>query len=401
MKRFAASVLIIAVSLLLASCGVVGTGKSASPPAGGINAVAGDGRVTVSWIAESNVQYWLTYATNSSAVTSTSSNSFPGGRILMNVASPLVVQGLINGTTYYFTMDGRIDGGPGGSDTPVVAATPRPAGVAPEPWNVGTALGANNLRGVTYGSTFVTVGAGGTMFSSADGITWNPQAAVVAGDLNAVLSSTGTYVAVGAGGVILDSTDALTWQIAPSVTANNLNGLTSNGAGFFIAVGANGTIITSTGATVWTVLSSGTNNNLNAVTYLAGRAVAVGAGGIILTSTDATNWTAVASGTSLDLNGVTVNASQFVAVGAAGTVVTSPDGVTWTVQPAIGPNKLASVTMGSQLVAVGSGGSIFTSPDGTTWTAQISGTTNDLKAVAFGNGQYAAVGAAGTNLTAD
>ena len=408
MKRFAATSLIIVVSLLLASCGVVGTGKSASPPAGGINVLAGDSRVTVSWVAESNVQYWLTYATNANAVTSKSSNSFPGGGILMSVSSPLVIPALVNGTTYYFTMDARISGGPGGADTPVVSATPHYAGVAPMPWNSGAALGANELRGTTFGTSVgtpvgihvVAVGAGGAMFSSADGIAWNPLNSVVASDLNAVLFNTSTYVAVGAGGVILGSTDGLNWQIETSKTTNNLKGLTSNGAGVFIAVGANGTIVSYTSAAGGTVLSSATSNNLNAVTYYGGRMVAVGAGGIILTSADGINWTAVASGTTQDLNGVSFGAGLYVAVGATGTVLTSPDGLTWTVRPAITPNNLAAVTMGSQFVAIASGGGIFTSPDGITWTAQTSGTTNDLKAVASGNGGYSIVGAAGTNLTA-
>jgi len=408
MKRIAADILIIAASLILASCGVVGSGKSASPPAGGINVVAGDTRVTVSWVAESNVQYWLSYSTSSSAVTSASSNSFPGGGIMMNVSSPLVIPGLVNGSTYYFTMDARISGGPGGASTPVVSATPRYAGVAPLPWNAGVALGTNDLRGTTFGTTFATsvanpvvaVGAGGALFSSPDGITWTPRSSGVASDLNAVLFETSAYVAVGAGGVILNSSDGLTWQIGTSKTANALNGLASNGAGVFIAVGANGTIVSYTIAAGGTLVTSGTSNNLNAVAFTGGRTVAVGAGGVIVTSADGVNWTTVASGTTQDLNAVTYGAGRFVAVGAAGTVVTSTDGITWTVRPAITPKNLAAVTIGSQFVAAGSGGSLFTSLDGITWSAQASGTSNDLKAAASGNGGYSLVGAAGTNLTA-
>jgi len=408
MKRIAQKVLIVALSLLVASCGVVGSGKSANPPVGGINVVAGDSRVTVSWVADPSVQYWLTYATDSGSVTSASSNSFPGGGILMNVNTPLVVPTLVNGTTYYFTMDARTSGGPGGSSTPVVSVTPRYAGVAPAPWNAGLAPGANDLRGNTFGTTFATsvanpvvaVGAGGVMFSSVDGVTWKPLASVVATDLNAVLFNTSAYVAVGAGGAILSSADGLTWQLASSGTANALNGLVSNGAGLFVAVGANGTIVRYTVGAAGAVSASGTSNTLNAVAYYGGRFVAVGAGGVIVTSTDGVNWTAVNSGTALDLNGIAWGLNQYVAVGAAGTIVTSLDGVTWTVKPAIGAKNLAAVAMGSQFVAVGSGGSLFTSPDGITWTAQASGTALDLKSVASGNGGYSVVGAAGTNLTA-
>ena len=405
MKNFVANVLIIAASLLLASCGVVGSsGKAADPPVGGINVVAGDSQVKVTWLAQSGVQYWLTYATNLGAVTSTNSNSFPGGGILMDVSSPLVVPKLINGTTYYFTMDARTNGGPGGPDTPAVWATPHFAGIAPSSWNAGAALGTNDLRGVTYGTTFVAVGAGGALFTSPDGIAWTQLKPVVAGDLNAVLYSVGTYVAIGAGGAILGSADGVTWQIATSPTTSALNGIASNGAGVFFFVGANGTIVSYSSAGGGTVVKSGTTNNLNAVADGAGTIVAVGSGGVILTSYDGVNWAAAVSGTSADLNGVAfgtnqAGTSQFVAVGAAGTVVTSPNGITWTVQPAITSNDLAAVAMGSLFVAVGAGGKLYTSMDGITWTAQASGTTNDLKAATFGNGGYAAVGAAGANLT--
>ena len=398
MKTLVAHALAIASALVLVACGIVGNGKPADPPAGGITAVPRDGSVIVSWVPEDGVDYWLDYAA-SSALTSQNVRDLPAGTIVPHVASPKVVQGLTNGTTYYFTINGRKDGGPGGSDAPVVAATPRPAGNS---WTVGPAAGTNDLRGVAFGSQFISVGANGVMFSSPDGATLTALPFVVASDLNAVAynGSPALYIAVGAAGAVLTSGDGQNWQIQNSGITNNLSGVTSNGSGFIVAVGANGTLITSSGGASWTALSSGTTENLNAVAYGNGRLVAVGAAGVLLTSTDGTTWQLAASGSSLALNGITFGANQFVAVGAAGTVVTSTDGVTWTPQTAIGPGNLSAVAYGTQFVAVGSGGSVFTSTDGITWTARSSGTGSVLNAVASGNKGYSAVGAAGTNLTA-
>ena len=149
----------------------------------------------------------------------------------------VVVTGLANGTTYYFTINGRTNNGPGGSGTPLVSATPRPAGNA---WNRGTSLIASDLRGAAFGTVFVTVGANGAMFSTLDGVSWTPINYVVTSDLNAVFFGIGRYVAVGAGGVALLSTDAITWTPVSSGTPNSLYAGASNGA-VYLAVGAGGT----------------------------------------------------------------------------------------------------------------------------------------------------------------
>ena len=157
----------IAGSVLLSGCYNFGEGESADPPAGGLTAVPGDGYVTLSWQPDSGVEYWLFWGpgTNVDVTHATF--------IRTNVSSPLTLAGLVNGTPYAFTINGRKSGGPGGSPAPVVTATPRPTGYV---WQIGGAAGAADLKGVAFGTSYDAVGNAGALFQSADGITWTPAA---------------------------------------------------------------------------------------------------------------------------------------------------------------------------------------------------------------------------------
>jgi hypothetical protein len=396
--------------LLVAGCG--SGGSSADAPPGGLNLVAGDGIITVTWSMASGVDYWLWYGTDSSLSTSNWTTTVPVSTLKMDANSPYVVAGLTNGTAYYFMANGRTNGGPGGPATPLVSATPRLAGTAtatlPAPWTAGTALGPNDLRGVTWGAAFVAVGAGGVMYSSPDGITWTALNSGVATNLNAVVYRSGVYLAAGDVGTMLYSTDTITWTPQATPTANKLYAVATNG-GLVVAVGASGTIVNSTDGITWTAAAnSATTNHLYAVAYTSsGLWIAAGAGGTLVTSADGSNWTAVASNTGfVDLKGVAygvstaTNAALYVAVGANGTLVTSPDAATWTAQPAIGANTLSAVTYGTQFIAVGANGSIFTSTDGMTWAAQPFATHSNLYAIVYAPYSYSVVGAAGANLLA-
>jgi len=380
---------------LLAGCG--DQGKSASAPAT-IQAIAGDTSAVVSFPMESNVEYWLFYAPSNS-LTSTNFTTVPGGRVITSATSPQVVAGLVNGTAYYFTINGRTNNGPGGPGTSLVSATPRPAGNA---WNLGRSLIASDLRGAAFGAVFVVVGANGAMFWTLDGVSWTPINYVLTSDLNAVFFANGRYIALGAGGVVLQSTDATTWTPVSSGTPNHLYAGASNGV-VFLAVGANGAFTVSADAQTWGTGNAGTTRDLTGLAFGNGRWVAVGANGTIVTSTDTAGWQAVASQTSSDLKAVTYGAAAatFVAVGAGGTLVTSADGVNWTARAPISSGTLTGVGFGSQFAAVGSNGGIFTSADGITWQAAASGTTSNLNTVAFGNFRFLAAGAAGTNLYAN
>ncbi len=403
MRRILALIAAGVAGLLVAGCG--SSGSSAEPPAT-LTLTPGDGIVTVSWVMESGVDYWLFYA-NNPGISTSNWTTIPGSKSVISASSPLVVGPLANGLTYSFVMNARKNGGPAGGSTPTVSATPRLAGSLPSPWTAGAATGANDLRGLNWTSSFIAVGAAGAMFSSPDGVTWTALNSGVAGNLNAVVNN-GAYVAAGDGGTILYSLDTTTWTAQTSGTVNNLYALARNGVQV-VAVGAKGTIITSNDGKTWTAAANnaGTVNDLYGVTFApTGIWIAVGAAGTLLTSTDGSTWKAVTSGTARDLKAVAygtssaTNAGVYAAVGAAGTLVTSTDAATWTAQPALGVNTLAAVVYGTQFIAVGAAGSIYTSTDGVNWTAQPSATAKDLNAIGHATYSYSVVGATGTNLLA-
>jgi Fibronectin type III domain len=390
-------------AVLLASCNGVGSSGSSADAPPDLRATAGDSQVTLTWTPQPDVEYWLFYAQGTGVTTSNWASI--GGRAVVNVSSPYVLSGLVNGTTYSFTINGRKKGGPGGPGAPTQVAAPRLAG---SQWSAGPALGTGTLNGVaagaiTAGNSTVAVGNGGAIYSAIAGaapvVRTNPAGAA---DLNAIAFGSSGYVTVGAAGTILLSTDAIAWTAQTSNTTNTLYGIVNNGAAGFVAVGAGGTVLNSADGKTWTAATSGTTNDLYAVTLGSGRYVAVGKNGTLITSTDTTTWTAATLATTSDLRGVVVGsngtATLFVAVGAAGTLFTSTDGTTWTKQTPISANNFAAVIYGGQFVSVGNAGSIYTSTDGITWTSQTSGTTSDLKGVTRSSAGYTAVGAAGTNL---
>jgi len=397
----------IACAVLLSGC--YGKGDSADPPAGGLTAVPGDQLVTLTWQADSGVDYWLFWGPGSSV--DVTHPLF----IKTGVTSPYVLGGLTNGVTYAFTINGRKNGGPGGSATPVVTAIPRPDGFV---WQVGGGAGTADLKGVAYGTAYDAVGNGGALFQSTDGITWTAAtgnwAAMAGGNnMNAIVFTVNGFVAVGDAGLILYSADNTNWTagtyaVAP-VPAPKLNALAGNGTRL-VAVGDAGAIYYSDdNAVTWNAAAAvpaGTGNLYGVVSSTSGTWVAVGAAGTMITSTDGSNWVAVTSVTpaiTTDLRDVAVlpSTSLFTAVGVGGEVATSNDGLVWTTE-AITTSDLqavASSVLGTALfAAVGRAGVAFTSFDGVNWTARTTGTASDLFAVVNGGGQFVAVGQAGATV---
>ena len=409
------------MTALLLACG---SGEPAPAPTG-LTVSAGESSATLTWDMVSGVEYWVFFAPTSMAPLDVGSMQswfgLPGGNVLLKVTSPYVVQGLTNGTSYSFSINGRISGGPGGSGATPVTATPRIAGAA---WTAATAAGSHDLRGVAYGSvtnastavatpTYVAVGTAGTMFSSLDGASWSAINYTSSSNLNGA-TFLGNYKVVGDGGLVLTSTDTVTWTEQTSVkalTTKNLYAVANNGISLNVAVGAAGTILTSSDGATWTAASnSATTRDLYAVNYGSGIWVAVGAGGTIVTSSDGLTWQNISSGVTTDLHGIAsmattstagVVSTTYVAVGTSATVLSSSNTTTWTAQTLTGVSaNLNSVVYGTQFVTVGAGGNILYSTDGLIWSAATSTPTNsnELLAVVHGLDGFYAVGVAGTNL---
>src|ERR1039457_5054324 len=110
MTRFRAFMAAMTAISLLGGCG--NQGKSADAPAT-IQVTPGDTSVVVSFAMDPGVEYWV-FSAPSSSLNSTNFTTVLGGRATIGAISPQVISGLLNGTTYYFTINGRTNGGPGG-----------------------------------------------------------------------------------------------------------------------------------------------------------------------------------------------------------------------------------------------------------------------------------------------
>jgi hypothetical protein len=212
------------------------------------------------------------------------------------------------------------------------------------------------------GTQFMGAGDGGTLFSSADGLTWTERTVATPLDLLAITRGNGLFVAVGYGGAVRISQDGLAWARSQSGTTERLRTVASSGTRF-IAAGF-GALVTSTDGVNWTV--SPETVGATHVFWTGQKWVIVGTGGAML-STDGIQWTTTHL-VDMSMQGVTWTGSQFVAVGGLGKIRTSPDAVTWTQQISGTDYDLNSVIWtGTRLVAVGNQ-SILNSSDGVTWT---------------------------------
>jgi len=369
----------------------------------------GDGRVTVKWIQEPGLTYWIFYQAGSSVVPATSAAT-----AIRDAVSPRVIANLANGTQYAFVMNATKDDSAAGPASPVVTATPRLAGLD---WLSGAALGATNLNGIAFsGSRLVAVGdlaaifAGDYNYTSANPpVTAWTQATSTSlppgftANLSAVTYSS-QFVALGADGSILSSSDGLTWTLATGTVPSGMNSI-AFGLGLYVTVGNGGNIFTSPDLVTWIQATSNTSGDLYSVSFLNGGFVATGANGTLLTSTNGSSWTAPVSNTANALRGAAFRATPtalYVVVGDAGTVVTSPDGTNWTTIALAGAPSLRGVTsggaLGTRFLAVGLGGAVVFSDDGASWSPRsVSPSLTDLARVLFAPGMYVAVGAAGAH----
>jgi hypothetical protein len=276
-------------------------------------------------------------------------------------------------------------------------------------WLPQTSGTTNRLNSVRYGdSGFVAVGDSApgtpsTILSSADGITWTSIVSPVTNRLLSVTFGLGRYVASGSKGMIVTSTNAINWTSIDTGAPYDLNGVAASVpfAPLFVTVGDSGTIATSPDGLAWTFRFSGTFSRLTSASILPGGSriyLAAGESGTVLSSTDGATWTAMTSGTAQHLYGVANDAlAQFGAVGAQGVFIVTPpsappSAATWTPKQSGSSNHFNAVTYANgNFIAVGNAGTIQA---GVAWLPQNSGTSQSLKSAAYGLGQFVSAGGA-------
>jgi photosystem II stability/assembly factor-like uncharacterized protein len=354
-KKLSRMLIVALMTPLFSGCPSSG---SSAPPPSGFTATAGDGRVKVTWTPSADVDYWLFSSTDPN-LSAFNWLGLPNLYTATPATTPFYMCGLYNGTTYYFAANGRINGGPGGSSSATLSATPYDAN---QNWAANAAISSANIYGVGYTSLTACT--------------------------NNSSSAAGSFSAVGASGAIYNSTDGINW-LAPASVPSGLPDLyaVTGYAALRVAVGDQGTSVYSTdGGDTWIAgaASSLTTQPLRSISEFAGTFFAVGDAGTILSSVDGNNWVSHGSDLSViplpNLYGVSLG-SVYAAVGESGTMVTSVDGgITWTAQtavPVLTTSTLRQVaSIGGIIVAVGDGGTIVTSKDsGATWVVQtLSGT---------------------------
>jgi hypothetical protein len=88
----------------------------------GLTVKAGESSAVITWAVDPAVEYWLFYAPKSVAPSTTDMSKgwtdLAGGSVVIRVQSPATVINLTNDTEYVFTVNGRVNGGPGGKGRP-------------------------------------------------------------------------------------------------------------------------------------------------------------------------------------------------------------------------------------------------------------------------------------------
>lgn len=262
-----------------------------------------------------------------------------------------------------------------------------------ETWTVSTVAPAG-LEGAAWGgSHVVAVGAGGTVLSSPDGVTFTASLSGTVEDLKAVAWSGAQFVAVGDSGAVVTSSDGVAWTVRDGGTASELFAVGWSGSRF-VAVGHHGAVVTSPDAVSWTAQASGTTQDLRGVVWTGSRFVAVGDNGTVITSPDGSAWSRASSGTSDDLRGIAWSGSLLVALrrsASASSFLTSLNGLTWNLFPFPTAGSLNAITWaGTRFVAVGTN-MVSASPDGSNWETHGSTSLGDLRGVAWSGSQLVGV----------
>jgi hypothetical protein len=185
-----------------------------------------------------------------------------------------------------------------------------------------------------------------------------------------------TFVTVGAGGSIFTGvgigTDAFINRYSQTITDLNSVAFSTNDSinfGYFIAVGNNGTILSSSTGLVWDVDSSPTSNALRKVIYVNGKFVIVGDTGTVITSSISKQYDLINTNVLVDFVNISYSDQVYVAVTSSGDLYYSFDLSEWVYRSTSQVNVIKSIAqtplvgLNGRVVLVGSSGtSIFSEP---------------------------------------
>lgn len=127
--------------------------------------------------------------------------------------------------------------------------------------------GPNFSDGLNTGELIMVVGARSVSTTRA-GVTWDQRELPSNQPVKGVASSGYSFVIVGEGGTIYSSADTTQWSARATTLGSRLSmtGVTHGDSGF-IAVGVGGAIVTSPDGVAWTAQASGTTQHLSDVAW--------------------------------------------------------------------------------------------------------------------------------------
>lgn len=244
---------------------------------------------------------------------------------------------------------------------------------------------------------------------------WNKIEKVVVLMLSTVLVLGGIIVAPSQTGAA--AADSVTGYLWKQLSGTQFSKMAYDGQGLYVAANSSaGKMYTSTDLVNWSTLdiSAVSTRPINALEYINGSFYAVtmgnyGTGAAILRSTNGTDWTGVDSADlSFSRSSIAYGNNQFV-VPTNNTPMyyfQSADGVTWARQSynTSGTSSVFGVNYANgQFMAVGGAGTMMTSADGINWSPVVTAAGGPtLQAVASdGQGKYVAVGSGGKILRTD
>ena len=200
-------------------------------------------------------------------------------------------------------------------------------------WQEGTGISGATWDVGFDGSTYYTVGVG--IYSSTDLLNWDY---ISPGLFFGIAFNESLLVAVGSNGGIFTSPDGILWEPQVSNTTESLRAIEWNGT-HFVAVGGNGIIVTSADGLSWDHATSPTNQTLMDIASRDNYCVAVGSGGTIITSDNGEVWSDKSWPSYVGIYRVAIGPDQVLACGEAEMILSStclpvyttlPEGfVTW------------------------------------------------------------------------